>query len=219
MYSHFIKNGDLVFDVGANIGNRITPFLDLGANVVAIEPQKECVEYLRYKFGKAITIIPKGLGARTEHRTMYISRISTVSSFSKEWIASVKASRFSGVEWPTSEEIEITTLDLLITKYGLPVFVKIDVEGFELEVFKGLSVPLPHLSFEYTVPELTVQLKEILTYLHQLSSNSLFNYSVGESMELELDKDMTFEDFISFVETHEFSKTEFGDIYVKSSFT
>jgi hypothetical protein len=37
-YRRFIRPGDLVFDVGANVGKRSAVFLDLGATVVAIEP-------------------------------------------------------------------------------------------------------------------------------------------------------------------------------------
>lgn len=42
-YSKFIKADDLVFDIGANIGTRVKIFLKLGANVVAFEPQPDCI--------------------------------------------------------------------------------------------------------------------------------------------------------------------------------
>ena len=51
-YSQFIKSGDLCFDVGACKGNRVEPFLELGAKVIAIEPQPRHADYLRKKFGK-----------------------------------------------------------------------------------------------------------------------------------------------------------------------
>lgn len=51
-YGAFVKKNDLCFDVGANMGNRITPMLNIGAKIIAIEPQEECCKYLRLKFGK-----------------------------------------------------------------------------------------------------------------------------------------------------------------------
>jgi predicted RNA methylase len=41
-YSQFVSSGDLVFDVGANVGNRSKIFSRLGARVIAFEPQPAC---------------------------------------------------------------------------------------------------------------------------------------------------------------------------------
>jgi hypothetical protein len=38
-YQQFLQPGDLCFDVGANMGNRVEAFLKIGANVVVVEPQ------------------------------------------------------------------------------------------------------------------------------------------------------------------------------------
>ena len=63
-YSQFISNNDVVFDVGANIGNRSKIFLKLNASVIAVEPQDECIKYLQSTFGnnKNIKIVLKVLG-------------------------------------------------------------------------------------------------------------------------------------------------------------
>ena len=50
-YSRFIHKGDLCFDVGAHMGNRTEIFLKLGANVIAVEPQEDCINQLREKIG------------------------------------------------------------------------------------------------------------------------------------------------------------------------
>src|SRR5262245_55918355 len=49
-YSSFLAPGDLCFDVGANIGNRVKIFLAIGARVVAVEPQRECARVLESAF-------------------------------------------------------------------------------------------------------------------------------------------------------------------------
>ena len=60
-YSQFVPNGGLVFDIGANIGNRIEIFLEIGATVIAVEPQAACVAILKEKFGNKISIEQTGL--------------------------------------------------------------------------------------------------------------------------------------------------------------
>ena len=39
LYGRFVKRGDLVFDIGAHVGDRVAAFRRLGAKVVAVEPQ------------------------------------------------------------------------------------------------------------------------------------------------------------------------------------
>jgi len=80
-YSSFIRRGDLCFDVGANMGNRISPLLQIGARVVAVEPQEQCLKILRYKSGKRIEMVPQGIDAVEGRKTFHISNASTISSF------------------------------------------------------------------------------------------------------------------------------------------
>ena len=152
-YGSLIKKNDLCFDVGANVGNRILPLLKLGAKVVAVEPQDGCCKILKHKFGKNIEIVTKGLGERDCIKNFHISNANTISSFSDEWINLVKKHRFKEYTWNKVIKLEMTTLNRLIEKYGMPKFIKIDVEGYELDVLKGLTIPVEIISFEYTVPE------------------------------------------------------------------
>ena len=116
-YSSFIKKGDLCYDVGANIGNRVHAFLELGANVVAVEPQKTCYTLLEKKYGSKIKIVKKGLGVQQGFLNFYISETSVLSSFSVEWINSVESDRFKQTNWDKVIKTEITTLDHLISSY------------------------------------------------------------------------------------------------------
>jgi FkbM family methyltransferase len=214
-YKQFLFPGDLVYDVGANIGNRVESFLVLKCNVIAVEPQQDCIDELRRKFGNLIQIAEVGLGESESEKTMYISNANTISSLSEEWIKSVKESRFSQYEWNKKVQIKLTTLDLLIKKYGSPKFCKIDVEGYELEVLKGLTSPIPFISLEYTVPEQLSNLLNCISYCNSLNSHYKYNYSKGENMKFELVDFISFDEFTALIRSNKFIETSFGDIYLK----
>lgn len=213
-YNQFIKSGDLVFDVGANKGNRTVIFLELGAKVVAVEPQKECYEHLTKRFGDSIDLIKLGLGEKESTATMYVSGSTLISSFSKDHVDMMQEDRFKGADWGDTIEIKMTTMDVLIEKYGTPAFCKIDVEGYEYDVLKGLSKPLKALSLEYIVPENTQVLVDCLAHLSNLG-NIECNFSYGESMKYNLPKWKTGPEMISYIQTDEFTNTSYGDVYVK----
>jgi FkbM family methyltransferase len=215
-YSSFILPGDICFDVGANVGNRIGPLLKAGARVIAIEPQEECIKLLRYKFGKKIEIVPFGMDAAEGKKTFHISDATTISSFSEEWINAVKSGRFKEHNWDKEVQVQMSTLDRQIEKYGVPAFIKIDVEGFETEVLKGLSRPVKMISYEYTVPEQTSKAIECLERIEKNSNNLLCNYSIGESMEFALAQWLPSAKMKEHLASREFIETGFGDIYVKT---
>lgn len=213
-FSSFVKPGDLCFDVGANVGNRIQPLLDIGAKVVAVEPQKPCYEYLKWKFGNKIQIVTKGISDKEGVQNFYISDSSVISSFSKEWIDSVKEGRMSSYKWEKVEQIEMTTLDNMLKQFGIPAFIKIDVEGYELNVLKGLNKPIKMISFEYTVPEQTDVAVDCIKRIQAINKNIRCNFSIGESMEYALTEWLSADAMIDYVNSKKFSDTNFGDIYI-----
>ena len=212
-YSGFLNKNDLVFDVGANIGNRVKVFLQIGCKVVAVEPQKDCISVLKQKFGKNIELVEMGLGDSEGVKKMYVSDANTISSMSEEWIESVRKSRFSQHNWDSTIEINVTSLDKLIEKYGLPRFCKIDVEGYEAEVLRGLNTTIPIISFEYTVPEQMNRLIECVNLCNSLNQNYKFNYTVGEDMRYSLPDYVSFDEFNHIIRKNEFQVNAFGDIY------
>jgi FkbM family methyltransferase len=152
-YAQFVRPGDLCFDVGAHVGNRLWALSNLGAFVVALEPQPDCMRLLRRWYGTRpnIALVERAVGAVSGTRTLFVSeRTPTVSTLSGEWIAAVRSTPgFMGIRWERTIPVRVTTLDELVAHYGEPTFCKIDVEGAELEVLRGLSYPLKALSFEY----------------------------------------------------------------------
>jgi len=178
-YKNFIEPDQLCFDVGANIGERTDVFLQLGAKVICIEPQPDCVEILHAKYDQNLNveILPVGLASIPGVMTLSIcSTANTISTFSEKW----KTGRFEEYSWDSRHDVEMLTLDELIGRYGTPKFCKIDVEGFELEVIKGLSSPIDFISFEFT-SEFFGDAKKCIQYLQSIG-NVEFNFVQGDSL-------------------------------------
>lgn len=194
-YSQFVSRGDLCFDIGANIGNRTGVFLELGATVVAVEPQDNCMRKLLKKYGnnKNVFLIHKALGQEEGKGNLILSNSHTVSSMSEEWIDSVRKSDMfftstSAFQWNRNVTVPVTTLDKLIEEYGNPAICKVDVEGFEKQVIRGLSRTVDMISFEFTpTSKLIDSTIESVKHLSEIG-NARFNYSFGESMVMALDE-------------------------------
>ncbi len=181
-YRQFIGPGDLCFDVGAHVGNRIRAWVALGARVVAVEPQPICLDFLQRWYGNnpAVTLVEQAVGAQAGQTQLFVSaKTPTVTTMSTDWIQAVQATdSFASVAWESTVDIAVTTLDALIDLYGLPDFCKIDIEGFEHKALLGLNTPIPALSIEYipAAPIVTLACLERLATLGVYE----FNWTVGE---------------------------------------
>jgi FkbM family methyltransferase len=185
-YSGLVIRGSLAFDIGAHVGNRVRCFRRLGARVVAVEPQPDFARLLRWLFrdDPDVTVVEAALGAAAGTARLHVAeRTPTVSTLSSRWAAQVAQDpSFRGVQWTDGPEVSVTTLDALIERFGLPGFAKVDVEGLEADVLRGLSHPLPALSFEYLPAARDVALA-CVDRLEALGRYR-YNWSAGETHRL-----------------------------------
>jgi FkbM family methyltransferase len=103
---------------------------------------------------------------------------SAKNTLSPKWVDTLRADgqRFGEkLNFENRRKVETTTLDALIAAHGKPFFVKIDVEGHEPSVLKGLHQPVPYISFEVNLPEFFNEGSECISLLEKLSASGTFN--------------------------------------------
>lgn len=186
LYGEFVRSGDLVFDVGAHVGDRVGAFRRLGAKVVAVEPQPALALTLGAIYGRdrSVTIERKAIGRTAGEITMQVNVDNpTVTTASDAFVkAADGAAGWEGQRWGKSIVVPMITLDTLMAAHGRPVFIKIDVEGFEAEALAGLTQPVKALSFEFT----TIQRDVANACIERCVAlgYTRFNAALGESQEL-----------------------------------
>jgi FkbM family methyltransferase len=183
LYARFMRRGDLVFDIGSHVGDRVRCFRRLGCRVIALEPQPSLVRILRLLYGRAsgITIIEAAAGARVGTLELHLNPANpTVATGSIDFIAAAEGKPgWKDERWTRVIEVKLMTIDVLIAQYGEPAFIKIDVEGLESAVLDGLTRAVPALSFEFT----TIQRHVAIVCLHRCMTLGpyRFNAALGES--------------------------------------
>ena len=186
LYGQFIHPGDLAFDIGAHVGDRVAAFRRIGACVVAVEPQPALARTLRMLYGRDPQVVIEETAVGREAGSIDL-RLNidnpTVSTASADFIAAAEdAPGWQGQAWSRRLRVPLTTIDSLIARHGKPVFIKIDVEGFEAQALAGLSDAVKALSFEFT----TIQRDVAYAAIERCRAlgYARFNASLGESQTL-----------------------------------
>ena len=149
-----LKPGDICWDIGANIGFYtclLAALVEDNGAVVAFEPASRTCGYLHEnvslnKFTN-VTVVNMGLGDRQEQRPLHYSEAGLA-----EGTASLKYAEGRAA----SERVTLDTIDNLIRELPTPDFIKIDVEGYQLEVLRG-----GELLLKTHAPLLIAELKDV----------------------------------------------------------
>ena len=133
-----IKKGDLIFDIGSNIGQYALPFSDLvgvEGKVICYEPDIDNFNMLEtnIKLNHLSNIVLNNKGISSEAGVLLLYKDNETggrtSSFDQNFNPNFK---------DQTVKVEVSTLFAEIEKYGEPSLIKIDVEGFEYKIIQGL---------------------------------------------------------------------------------
>jgi FkbM family methyltransferase len=181
------RKGDLIFDVGANLGYKADIFMRLGAKVVSVEPDETSQQILKQKFLKyrlkkrKFVIVSKAVSEKNSTQRMWIDTPGgAMNTLSQKWAETLREDdhRFGHkLSFEQFKEVETISMEQLIAEQGVPFFIKIDTEGHELNVLRGMKRPVPYLSFEVNLPEFRPEGLECIQVLGRLAPEGTFNYA------------------------------------------
>lgn len=180
LFGAFVRPGTLVFDIGANLGQKTGIFLDLGARVVSVEPNPLCQRELQRRLARdpRVSLVAAAVGAESGTATLHFTGTDATGSLRGDWFAQTGKPS-------TATEVAVTTLEELIARFGIPDYCKIDVEGFEAEVMRGLHRPLPLMSLEFHLSE-CARLQEVVA-LREALGPAEFNCIALHGRDMALD--------------------------------
>lgn len=140
-YSTMLRKQQLVYDIGANRGDKTRTFLALGARVLAVEPQTRLASLIAARYGgsKRLSVLCAGVHSHCGRARLIARKQDWLSGFIEDWEGQIDH----------VTEVDVVTLDALISKYGMPDYIKIDVEGLEMQALLGLSHSVRLLSYEF----------------------------------------------------------------------
>lgn len=212
LYRSLIPAGSLCFDVGANIGAKSEALLLAGARVVAFEPSRQILSELHARCDSypEWTVIEAALGSNAGVATLFTRRNHAQSSLAEDWEGVID----------TSYSVPVITLDSAIRHFGRPYFCKVDVEGWELEVFRGLSQAIPLISTEFHLRTDDIEkTRACLAHLKQLGSTHV-NVTPAENAGFLFKNWMPLDEFLQWFpgDLHKsLPSDQYGDIFVRSS--
>lgn len=128
----------LIYDVGLNVGQDAEFYLKKGFRVVGIEANPAVAEVARARLSKIsnnFQIVVAGIGPEQGTRTFYVNRAHHEQSTFVKALA-------GGPMWELGAEeiaVPVTTIDTLIARHGVPYYMKVDIEAWDMVLLEQLS--------------------------------------------------------------------------------
>lgn len=146
---HFLRSGDLFFDIGANVGSyTVLASGHIGAHTISFEPVPSTFRSLE----KNIKVNNIGLLVKAYNVGVSSKRGKLIFTTFHDSINHVLKD-YEGNS-PDVAEVEVVTVDEIVAGNRTPVLIKIDVEGYETEVLNGMNSALSDNALKGIIIEL-----------------------------------------------------------------
>lgn len=142
-----------VVDVGSNRGQfaLVAKFCFPKAKIISFEPLLKPSELFSKIFfsDKNVTLYNAAIGSENTSHKMYVSAHDDSSSLLP--ISSLQRRIFPGTEEVDIVTVQVAPMDFFLNKNDIvaPAILKLDVQGYELEVLEGCSVVLNEFTYIY----------------------------------------------------------------------
>ena len=173
-HKKFLTDDELIFDLGANMGEKSNIFSYFTKRIILYEPEETLYNLLKLRFRRNKNIFINNLVVSDKSQEILFYSIPGNEAYS----SIIKNYNKNFIHLQRSDVIEkrkiSTTLNAEIEKFGLPSYIKIDCEGSEKLILKNLDYKIKKISFEANLPNFLNETLDIID-IFKNKFNSLFN--------------------------------------------
>lgn len=164
-YQTFLIKNKLIFDLGANLGDKSHVFLKFTDKIILYEPEEDYFERLKFRFRKNNKVVLNNLLISDSVGDVVFNSVVENEAYSS--IVNNYKDNFDHLKKSLviKKIKKSSTLNFEINKHGIPYYIKIDCEGAENLILKNLKYNIEVLSFEANLPLFLNQTTEIIDYL------------------------------------------------------
>lgn len=139
----------LIYDIGMHNGDDTAYYLHQGHRVIAIEPDPSLVSKATSRFSGPLstgqlTILNVAIASQDGHMDFWINDDNSLLNSFNHAMATREGARAHVIR------VETRSIGSIITEFGIPDYLKVDIEGYDLVCVNGLSPSAlpPYISVE-----------------------------------------------------------------------